>query len=295
MKEKGRMQEQSIALVTGSSAQISTSQGKAFGIEVLPFTIQMNGKVYSEGIDIEPSEVYKAMRTNADALPTTAPPSVGAIQQKFEELFAQGFHDIIYLALSSKLSGEYSTALSVAEALSQKYPDRAIHVVDSTVIATPQYFLTLRVAEQIKQGKSISEILQWLEGAKKRAGVVGSLETLDFLAKGGRIGKAAHLLGSLLDIVPILAVKEGEVAPLTIKRGSKGLCNTILKTVQEIIKGYQKLDIAVMHADAPSKAAELQSVAKDAFHKENIPIHDITIIMGIHVGPGAFGLGYLYE
>jgi len=288
------MQEDSIALVTGSSAQVSVSQRMENGIEVLPFTIQMNGKVYSDGVDIEPREVYKAMRTSA-AVPTTAPPSIGVFYQKFVELFDRGFHHIIYLTISRKLSGEYFNACSVADSLNEIYPDRQVHVVDSTVIASPQGFLAMGAAQCIKRGNPVTEVLQWLERTKERSGIVGSVETLDFLAKGGRIGKASHFLGSLLDIIPILSIKEGEVSPLCIKRGAKGLCNSILKIVQEIIQGYKKLTITVMHTDAPEKAAALQEISSKAFSEEKIPISDMNPMFGIHVGPGAFGLGYMFE
>ncbi|RJQ39974.1 MAG: DegV family protein [Anaerolineaceae bacterium] len=288
------MQESSIAVVTGSPAQISAAQAKNNDIEVIPFTIQLNGKVFSDGVDIEPSEVYKTMRATGE-MPTTAPPSIGVFYQKFKDLFDREYRNIIYLSLSKKLSSDYAAALSMAEMLNSKYSDRKVHVVDSALVASPQGFLAMGAADQVKRGKSVNDVLHWLERASQRAGLVGSLESLDFLAKGGRIGKASHLLGSILDIIPILSVKEGEVVPLAIRRGSKGLYATILKIVQEIIKGYQKLRIAVMHTDAPEKAAALKDLTQATLSGEEIPVYDMTPLLGIHVGPGAFGLGYLFE
>lgn len=288
------MQANSIAVVTGSPAQISEEQAKKHNISVIPFMIQMKGKVFLDGVDIAPTEVYQYMRTHQET-PTTAPPSIGTFYQKFKELFEREYQHIIYLSLSKKLSSEYATACSVAETLNSQYNDRKVHVVDSTVIASPQGFLALGAAEQVRGGKTVEDILNWLKQASQRAGLVGSLESLDFLAKGGRIGKASHLLGSLLDIIPILSVKEGEVCPLSIRRGSKALAAAILKIVQELIKGYQKLCIAVMHTDAPEKATALKRVAQEVLSAEKIPVCEMTPLMGIHVGPGAFGLGYLFE
>jgi len=288
------MQANSIAVVTGSPAQISEEQAKKHNISVIPFMIQMQGKVFLDGVDITPSEVYRSMRTTGD-VPTTAPPSVGDFYQTFKQLFDHEYQHIIYLTLSRKLSSEYAAALSVAESLNDKFKDHHIHVVDSTLIASPQGFLALAAADQVQHGRSISEILTWLDQAKQRAGLVGSLETLDFLAKGGRIGKASHLLGSLLEIIPILSLKEGEVVPLSIRRGYKNLCSSIIKIAKDLFAGYRKLRIAVMHTDAPEKAASLQTLSQDTFAGQLIPICDMTPLMGIHVGPGAFGLGYLFE
>jgi len=292
--QRGKMQENSIALVTGSSSQISISEGQQIGVEVIPFMIHMNGKTYSDGVDIQPAEVYKTMRANKE-MPTTSPPSIGDMYQKFKELFDRGYRQIIYLSISKKLSSEYASALSVAEKVNEKYHDRKIHVVDSEVIASPQGFLATRAAEQIKQAKTIDDILGWLEKTKKNSGLVGSLETLDYLAKGGRIGKASRFLGSLLDIIPILSLQDGEVSPLGVKRGSKEIYAAIIHIVQNIIKGYQKISLAVMHADAPEKATLLQELAKKFLQFVDIPICDVTPMFGIHVGPGAFGLGYMVE
>ena len=288
------MQANSIAVMTGSPAQLSVAQAKEYNIEVVPFLIQMKGEVFLDGVDITPAEVYGYMRTHQE-VPTTAPPSIGTFHQKFKDLFEREYQHIIYLSLSKKLSSEYVTACSVAETLNSQYTDRKVHVVDSTVIASPQGFLALGAAERVQGGKTVEDILNWLKQASQRAGLVGSLESLDFLAKGGRIGKASHLLGSLLDIIPILSVKEGEVCPLSIRRGSKALAAAILKIVQDLIKGYQKLRIAVMHTDAPEKAAALQRISQEVLSGEEIPVCDMTPLMGIHVGPGAFGLGYMFE
>jgi DegV family protein with EDD domain len=134
-----------------------------------------------------------------------------------------------------------------------------------------------------------------LEQAKNRVGLVASLETLEYLARGGRIGKASKFLGSMLDIKPLLSLIDGVVTPIAIQRGSKKILSAIIDAVRQKVTGWETLRLAVMHADDPDRARLLMDMVKDAFKCDDIYLCELTPMMGVHVGPGLIGLGYYFE
>jgi len=289
------MNHNSIAIVTGSCAQIPRSRQEELGIKVLPFTIHVDGNTYiDDGIQITASRIYQMMRSTR-ALPTTAPPSSGDYLGTFQSLSERGYADILYLSISQKLSSDYAAALSTAEMMTDNGSDSTIHVVDTYSAAIPQGFLAMQTARQVKQGRSIHEVLQWLEQARKRAGLVASLETLEYLARGGRIGKAQRFLGSMLDVKPLLSLIDGVVTPVAIQRSSKKLLSAIIDAVAQKVVGWKKIMLAVLHADDLDRAKMLSGMVKDAFAYQDIYLCELTPMMGVHVGPGVIGVGYYFE
>jgi DegV family protein with EDD domain len=289
------MTQNSIAIVTGSCAQVPRFQQEEMGVKVLPFTIHVNGTAFmDDGIEITPSQIYRLMRSSK-IIPTTAPPSTGDYFKTFQSLFEMGYTDIIYLSISEKLSSDYATAVSTANIMNSNYSDCRVHVIDSCCAAIPQGFLAIEAAEKVKRGMKLYDILHWLEQAKNRVGLVASLETLEYLARGGRIGKASKFLGSMLDIKPLLSLIDGVVTPIAIQRGSKKILSAIIDAVRQKVTGWETLRLAVMHADDPDRARLLMDMVKDAFKCDDIYLCELTPMMGVHVGPGLIGLGYYFE
>jgi len=289
------MSKNKIAVVTGSCSQIPKIQQEKLGIKVLPFTIHIDGKSYTDdGVSITSSQLYRLMRSS-NFVPTTAPPSNGDYLSTFQLLFEQGYRDVVYFSISRKLSSDYMSALGAAGMLNSNYPDHKVHVVDSTCAAISQGFLAIEAAEKIGQGKPLKEIFRWLEQARSRAGIVVSLETFEYLARGGRIGKASKFLGSMLDIKPLISLVNGVVAPVAIQRGSKRILSAILDRVEKMVRGWKKLRLAVLHADDLQRAEILLVMAKSTFNNNDIYLCELTPVMGVHIGPGLIGLGYYFE
>lgn len=286
---------QSVAIVTGSCAQIPKGAQEKLGIKVIPFTIQMDGNSYlDDGIALPSSQIYRVMRLSNIA-PTTAPPSNGDYLRTFQSLFEEGCQDVIYLSISEKLSSDYHAACGAADLVNSNYPDNKVHVVDSASAAIPQGFLAMEAAEKALRGMSAQSIVQWLEGSKVRAGLVASLDTLEYLAKGGRIGKASRFIGSMLDIKPLLSLVNGVVMPVAVQRGPKKVLSVILATVKKAVAGWKRLYLAVLHADDKQRAEVLLQMARGIFQVDDIYLCEITPMMGVHVGPGLIGLGYYFE
>jgi DegV family protein with EDD domain len=286
---------QSIAIVTGSCAQIPKHKQEKLRIKVLPFTIHLNGNSYlDDGAALTPSQIYRVMRSS-NMVPTTAPPSNGDYLRTFQSLFEEGCQDVIYLSISQKLSSDYHAACGAADLVNSNYPGNKVHVVDSASAAIPQGFLAMEAAEKALQGMSARSIVQWLEGSKIRAGLVASLDTLEYLARGGRIGKASRFIGSMLDIKPLLSLIDGVVMPVAVQRGPKKVLSAILEAVKKAVAGWKRLYLAVLHADDRQRAEVLLQMVGEIFQVEDVYLCEITPMMGVHVGPGLIGLGYYFE
>lgn len=283
------------AVVTSSVAQVPKDVASQLGIEILPLPIYVNGKEHQDGIDLFPSELYQKMRADKVVVKTAAP-SVGQYYQCFKKFLEQGHREILCIALSSKLSADYSSAENAANLVRTEYPDSKIVVFDSLCAAVPQGLLAIEAAQRLTEGVPLDVVVDFLDSARRRTGLIAAVDTLEYLSQGGRIGKAAYLLGSALHILPILTLnEEGIVAPVTILRQKNRVIPTIVSILKEQTNGYRKIRLAVMHADALDRAETLQQSTLEAFPAVDIPIDEFTPVMGAHAGPGLIGLGYLYE
>ncbi len=203
---------------------------------------------------------------------------------------------MLCISLSGKLSSDYNAAVDAAKMVAGENPRNHVTVFDSLRAAAPQGLLAIEAAKRLQAGETIEGVVQYLMGARHRSGLIAALDSLDYLAQGGRIGKAAYLVGSVLQIIPILAINdEGIVAPSTIIRKKENIIPSIISTLAKQTVGFTKLDLSVMHADAIQRAEELRLSLNHLYPSLEIPISEFTPVMGAHAGPGLIGLGYLYE
>ena len=262
---------------------------------ILPLTINVAGKDYLDGIDIFPGELYQKMRTQKLEVKTAAP-SVGQYYECFKRIIDQKGCDVLCITLSRQLSSGYNAAVVAAQMISNEHPMSKVIVFDSLLVAAPQGLLAIEAAKQLQAGLSLEEVVQYLTNARHRSGLLAALDSLDYLAQGGRIGKAAYLVGSALQIIPILSInKEGIVAPSRVVRNKENVIPAIISILTKQTSGFKKLDISVTHADAQEKAEALKQSLNECYPSLEIPISDFSPVMGAHTGPGMIGLGYLFE
>ena len=282
-------------VVTGSAAQVPPEIARQLGIVILPLVIIVEGKEYLDGIDLFPGELYQKMRTQKIEIKTAAP-NVGQYYACFKRIIDQQESDVLCISLSGKLSSDYTAAVDAAKMLSGENPRTKVTVIDSLRAAAPQGLLAVEAAKRFRAGETIEDVVQYLMDARHRSGLIAALDSLDYLAQGGRIGKAAYLVGSVLQIVPILTINdEGIVAPSTIIRKKEKIIPGILSILAKETPGFTKLGLSVMHADAVEEAEVLRQSLKELYPTLDIPIGEFTPVMGAHAGPGLIGLGYLYE
>lgn len=286
--------ERIVAIVADSVAQVPAEIARQLDITVIPFTVNIDGQWYLDGIDLAPQELYRRMRLE-NVMPTTTAPSLGQYQQAFEACLHAGAQAVLCVALSSKLSGGYSTACQAAKIVQEEFPDRIVEVLDSRQATISQGFVVMAAARAAAQGKPLAEVRRAAEEAKRRVGFAATLETLEYLARGGRIGKAAYMLGNLIKINPILTIEEGEVTPVSRVRGENHALQAIVDYVAQQVKDHRVLHLAIMEAAAPKQAARLRELTLQKLRPTELFHSEFTPVMGVHTGPGLVGLGYYYE
>jgi DegV family protein with EDD domain len=301
MSEAGLIQEtnkeskQRVAIVTDSVAQVPPETLSELNISVVPLTIQIGGQIYLDGIDISPTELYRRMR-HEGARPTTTAPSLGDFQAVFRKRFRQGAQAVLCITISGQLSSTYSAACLAAEQVKAEFPGPAIEVLDSREVAIVEGFVVMAAARAAAAGKTLAEVLQAAKDAGKRASLVATVETLEYLARNGRIGKAAYLLGSMINIKPMLTINaQALVEPVSKVRGENQAMRAMVDHVVEQTAGRAQLRVAVLEADAAERAARLQGMLLEKLQPVELFNSEFTPVLGVHTGPGMVGLAYYYE
>ncbi len=271
-----------IALVTDSTAYLTAEEAARYDITVVPLTVNFSDGFIYDGI-VDTVEFF-ARVDKSDQLPFTSQPAVGAFAEAYKTLIAKD-KEVISIHVSSRLSGTFDSARGAASMVD---PGR-ITVVDSTTTSTPLAFLVLAAAEWAEAGCSRAEISARLKQATKEIGSYFIPDTLEYLKKGGRIGGAQALLGTLLQIKPILYFSEGVVEVLAKVRTRR---KAIHRMLQEIPLESKHLQVAVIHCAAPEDAASIQGMVQEMAPHARVVIREFGPVLSTHGGPGLVGLGF---
>jgi DegV family protein with EDD domain len=276
------MIERKVAIVTDSTADLPSQLVKARSITVIPLTLNFEGRSLLDGVDIRPSEFYRKL-PNVTTHPTTSQPAPGRFAESYSALLAD--HDeVVSIHISERLSGTYASAIQGAEMTDAK----RVHVVDSQLVSMSLGLLTLAATEMATQGAAAESIVERVSVMRERVQTFFSVATLEFLRRGGRIGRASALLGSVLQVKPVLCIRDGLVTPLERVRTFDRALNRIVELTREIDAG-KGLCVIVGHADAEADAErvarELEPVA------ETLMIQPLGPVVGAHAGPGVVGVG----
>ncbi len=287
---------QQLHIVTDSTADIVPSEARRHGITVVPLSVLFESQVFKDGIDLLPDQFYKRL-VESQKLPTTSPPSIGEFIGAYEQLIGTG--DIISIHISGKLSETAKRARDAVARGADRYQSLReetglptlpiIRVVDSwqtSVGLALQVHIAQRMAER---GLSADEIVRRLEDQRKRYHMLFSVDTLEYLQKGGRIGKAQALLGTLLGIKPILGLKDGEVVPMDKVRGGRNVIPKLVSLFSERVDPERPVFVAVGHASAPRWGSRLKDAIGETFQVVELYEGEIGPIVGTHVGPGTVG------
>jgi DegV family protein with EDD domain len=287
--------KQTVAIVTDSVAQVPAEIAQELDISVVPLTVQIAGQQFLDGIDLSPIELYRRMRLEK-VIPTTTAPSLGQYLETFRTRLCDGAQAVLYVSLSSKLSSSYRIACLAADQMLTDYPEQTIEVLDNRQAAIAQGFVAIAAARLAVEGKPLSEVMKAAREASHHTGLVVTLETLEYLALGGLIGKVAYMLGSLIDIKPILTIDEqGAATPVSRMRGENHALHAIVDYVARQVEGCRRLYLAIMEADALEQAARLQELVLQKLQPLEVFHSEFTPVMGVHTGPGLVGLGYYYD
>jgi len=275
-----------IAIVTDSTAYIPQEIVDQYHIYVAPQILIWGDESYLDGVDMFPDEFYKRLG-EAKQLPTTSQATVASFHKIFEPLVAEG-KQILAIVISEKLSGTLQSARQ-AKAM---FPDATIALVDSRSAAMELGFQVLAAARAVEAGKSFQEVVELAERAGQYTGVFFVVDTLEFLHKGGRIGGAARLFGTAINLKPILQVANGQVESFDKVRTKAKAYARLLNVVEERLQGKPNVRVATLHAAAESDAIELLAESTKRLSPIETIISQVSPVVGTHVGPGTVGLAY---
>ncbi len=276
-----------VAVVTDSTATIPQHLVQEYNITVVPLHVIWDGQTYLDGIDITPDAFYQRLRTSK-SIPTTSQPSAAAFAEIYRRLHEQGY-DILAVLISSKLSG----TIASAEQAREMVPEARVEIVDSLHVAMSLGFQALAAARAAQQGATLEEAKAVAERARAGAGVLLLPETLEYLHRGGRIGGAARLFGSMLKINPILEVQQGRVEPVDKVRTRKKAIKRLVTLAVERMAGREPTRVAVLHADVEDEARQIMDMLKTHIQPVEEYITPVSPVVGVHVGPGTVGITYL--
>ena len=280
-----------VAVLTDSTAYLPASYLKVEEIDTVPLNVIWEEEIFEDGVNITPDVFYERLKT-AKKMPTTSQVSVGRMQQKFQELLAQGF-DVLGIFISSGLSGTVQSAVQARE-LFEKEQER-IAVFDSQTTTMAMGFQVLAAARAAKQGLPLKECLEVAEHARQHSGVYFVVDTLEFLHKGGRIGSAQRFLGTALNMKPILQMNQGKIQALERVRTKGKALDRLIELVVEQCGGKGPVHLAAPNANAAGEAEQVLAKAAQRLEiKENM-ITQLSPVIGTHVGPGTVALAYMTE
>jgi DegV family protein with EDD domain len=277
-----------IALVTDSTSDLNREQIEKYNIHVLPLRIIYKDREYIDRVNISAEEVYNNLKVE---VPSTSLPSMEDIDNLFVKLKEEGYTHVIAVTISSGLSGTNNSVKLV----SKNYPEMKIEVFDSLALTMAAGAIVLECGEMIFAGKSFDEIVAVLPSIRDRVKVYYVLDTLQYLVKGGRIGKVSGTIGEFLNMKPIISInKEGVYYTHTKVRGRK---QSIIKLV-DIVKNILlegKAKVWVLHGGAKEEGQELYKSISELSNITELGFGDIGPVAGVHTGPGLLGITIMKE
>jgi DegV family protein with EDD domain len=268
-----------VRIVTDSTADLPPELVKELGITVVPIYVRFGEEVYRDGVDISGDEFYRRLE-NTTVHPSTVQPGPQDFLEVYRKL-SKGADGIVSIHISTKLSGTYNSALMAKDMLDTGCP---VEVIDSKEVTMGLGLIAIMAATMAKGGESRDKIVKEVKKAAPKIHLLCLFDTLKYLLLGGRIGKAKALLGSILNVKPMLSVKDGEVIPA-------GQARTRAKGIDKLFEFTQNAkkiqDLSVVYSTTPDEAHDLAKRLSPIFDRKKIKIARVGPSLGVHMGPGA--------
>lgn len=274
-----------VKIVTDSSSDLPLKVVKELGITVVPLWVRFGNKSFRDGVDIDPDTFYNMLTKSGD-MPVTAAPSPGAFAEAYGSL-AKETQEIVSIHISSKLSGTRDSAQAGKGEVKAKC---RIEVIDSTQVTMALGLITIAAAKAARAGATVDEIVKLVNSSASNVFLAGLLDSLKYLEKGGRIGKAQAWLGSMLNIKPILSVIGGEVVPFErVRTRSKG----VERLYQLADEHLPAKEVSVFYSTGAAEAEKLLEHLKKAAPGQEVYLARFGAVLGTYVGPDSIGIATL--
>ena len=271
-----------IKIITDGSCDLSHEVLNKFNINVVPLGVSFGEEHYTAGVDIDNKEFYAKMKESKE-LPKTFCPS----PENFCKEYQCEEHRIIVLALSSKLSGTYNSAVLARDLYLSEHKEKDIRVIDSMTGSIGAGLLLIRAAKMISDGKDIDEIVEAIENLKEKISFYGTLETLENAVKGGRINPLAGKIIGALNFKAIVQIKDGVVKPIDKARGESNSIKKVANYITSSIEDTKDKILCLMHANCPEKAHKLLSIIEKTHKFDEVYISEVGPVMGTYTSEGA--------
>ncbi|MCJ7659827.1 MAG: DegV family protein [Anaerolineales bacterium] len=278
-----------VPIVVDSTAYIPEDLIKKHHIHVIPQILTWEGQSLLDGVEITPEQFYKRLQS-ASEIPTTSQPSAGAFADFFKKVGEEA-DSIVAILVSDHLSGTLDSARSAVDLLE----NIQIEIVDSLSTSMGLGWIVLAAARAVEQGKSAVEVAQLARDLVSKSRIIFVVDTLEYLHKGGRIGGAQRLMGSVLAIKPLLHLEDGRIEPLASVRTKKNAVEQMLDVIEEEIKDKKTVRMATVNALASEEAKELGKMLQARFQPFELLHAELSPAIGTHVGPGTIGVAYITE
>jgi DegV family protein with EDD domain len=280
-----------IAIVTDSTAYLPQEITMKYNITVAPLILIWGEESLRDGIDIKPQEFYTRLQ-KAKILPTTSQVPINTMQNVFTDLIERGF-DVIGVFISSKLSGTMQSAIQAKEMMGSA--GEKVTAIDSKTSAMALGFQALAAARAVEAGASLKDCIALAQKAHEHSGVFFTVDTLEFLHRGGRIGGAQRFFGSALGLKPILGVNDGRIDGVERIRTKRKAHARLVELVAEHVKGKSNIRISGFHANAEGDARAVLTKVQEKTNAMESIFTELSPVIGNHTGPGTVGLAFMTE
>ncbi|MFS0863271.1 DegV family protein [Fredinandcohnia sp. 179-A 10B2 NHS] len=278
----------SVKIVTDSTADFSDQEIQELGIHVVPLSITVNGETYLDKVDITQNEFLEKMRQSPE-LPKSSQPAVGHFVELYNQLGSDG-SEVISIHMTGGMSGTVTSAENAAQ-----ISDAKVTVIDSRYISRALAFQVVEAATMAKDGQSVEAIVKRLNEIREHTTLFVTVDTLENLVKGGRIGRGKALIGSLLNIKPIASLQDGVYTPVSKVRSHAQIVKYLSKQFAEDANGKTIKGVGIAQVDAVELATNLKTAIEQLTGFKDTLIVETTPVISTHTGPGAIGFMYWVE
>lgn len=280
-----------IVVVTDSTSNLPPELVQEFQIPIIPLNIHWGGETYLDGVTLDTPTFYRWLQERQD-FPTTSQPSAGAFITFFREVAEKFATDtILGIFISSDLSGTFASALQAQAEL----PELQLQLLDSRSVSIGLGFQVMAAARLAREGAAMEDIIEQVHRVRAKSSVLFTVDTLEYLHRGGRIGGAARFLGTALNLKPLLMIEGGRVEALEKNRGRRKGLQRLVELTEERLAGRQPVEIAVVDVNAEEDAAALAAEVAARFQPQRLYRGVMAPVVGAHAGPGTVGIGFYTE
>ena len=277
-----------VAVLTDSTASIPDNLLEELNIRTVAYYIHRGQEILRDLVTVQRDE-FLAWLTTAKSLPTTASPGPGDYIQAYTDMAKQGADEIVSIHMTSKGSGAYQAAVVAQAMLMEQMPEIKVEVIDTRNVSLCQGWIAIEAARAAIEGLHLNEIMERVKGMIPVTNMIQTADTLKYLYMGGRIGRAKHLVGSLLNIKPLIGMEDGTIVPMGVARSRNQAYQLMVNKVDEVV-GKGKAKIAYVHAGAKHEVEKLRQLVEDKVDVVESLIAELSPALAVHTGPGTAGL-----